>query len=118
MSDKNNSFPFWFASPFSGDVSQAINPLTFLASMTGNQYGLINVQGKSTDPDMEKEILSEVGSYGRQLGILSRALYVWAKHVNVNDLESDEERLAVLSFRKQIDEIDNVKKKRKLASAS
>ena len=54
---------------------QAINPWTF--AFTGDQVGLINISiGDTKHPEVEREILDEVGSYGRQLGHIGDALEV------------------------------------------
>ena len=62
--------------PFSGDVTQAINPWNlFLRTMS--QVGLININiGKSSNPTIQQDVLEEVGSYGRQIGRLADAIEV------------------------------------------
>jgi hypothetical protein len=65
--------PFSFFWPLSGDVTQA---WATWARMVG-QWGLININvgGDSTpDPVLERRIVDEVASYGRQLGRISEAL--------------------------------------------
>ena len=58
-----------FKLPLSGDVTQSINPWNWFWRSVGGQFGLININlGKSADPDLESQILEDVGSYGRQLG--------------------------------------------------
>jgi len=65
------------ALPLSGNVSQAIDPWTLMLRFMNAQFGFINVyMGKSSDPDLEKEIIDDVGTYGRQLGQLGDALEV------------------------------------------
>jgi len=97
--------------PGSGDVTQAINPWNMFSQMVGNQFSLINVQGKTLFPEMERKILSEAGSYGRQLGIISDAMRVLVKKVDINKL-NEKEKLAILLFKRQIEEIDRIKKTR------
>ena len=54
---------------------QAINPLTIYQN--GGQIGLINVSiGQTQHPEIEDEILDEVGSYGRQIGRIGDAIEV------------------------------------------
>ena len=54
---------------------QAINPWSF--AFTGDQVGLVNISiGETRHPEVEREILDEVGSYGRQLGHIGDALEV------------------------------------------
>ena len=56
-----------FKLPLSGDVVQSINPFT--AFMTGGQFGLVNINlGQSSEPKVEEEVLSDVATYGKQLG--------------------------------------------------
>ena len=57
-----------FKLPLSGDVVQSINPFTAWMSPVGSQFGLININlGQSSEPKVEEEVLSDVGTYGRQL---------------------------------------------------
>jgi hypothetical protein len=64
-----------FKLPLSGDVVQSINPFT--AFMTGGQFGLININlGQSSEPDVEADVLSDVATYGEQLGRIGDALIV------------------------------------------
>lgn len=54
---------------------QAINPWSF--AFSGEQVGLVNISlGHTTRPDLERKILDEVGSYGKQLGHLGEAVEV------------------------------------------
>jgi hypothetical protein len=101
-----------FRLPLSGDVTQTINPWNWFVNLFGNQVGLINIDlGKSSDPQLEEQILSDVGSYGRQIGQIGDALQVLIRHVNLTGLSSDEQRaLSALQF--QLDEINRLKYKR------
>ena len=101
-----------FRLPLSGDVTQTINPWNWFVNLFGNQFGLINIDlGKSSDPQLEEQILSDVGSYGRQIGQIGDALQVLIRHVNLTGLASDEQRsLSALQF--QLDEINRLKHKR------
>src|SRR5215204_6053247 len=57
-----------FKLPLSGDVVQTINPFTAWMSPVGSQFSLINITlGQSTEPKVEEEVLSDVGTYGKQL---------------------------------------------------
>lgn len=61
------------------ELWQAINPVTWL--MDGGQVGLINISiGATSQPELERDVLDEVGSYGRQLGHLGEALEVLIDH--------------------------------------
>ncbi len=69
---------------------QAINPWTF--NQQGAQYGLINIDlGQTPHPEVEKAVLDEVGSYGRQLGRIGDALEVLLKHIKLDGLSRDEQ---------------------------
>ena len=107
-----------FRLPLSGDVTQTINPWNWFVNLFGNQFGLINIDlGKSSDPQLEEQILSDVGSYGRQIGQIGDALQVLIRHVNLTGLSSDEQRaLSALQF--QLDEINRLKHKRLQTAAS
>ncbi len=60
--------------PLSGDVSQSILPWTWMTHATG-QWGLVNINlGRTPDPERERRVLDQAGSYGHQLGRLSEAL--------------------------------------------
>jgi len=101
-----------FRLPLSGDVTQTINPWNWFVNMLGNQFGLININlGKSSDPQLEEQILNDVGSYGRQIGQIGDALQVLIRHANLSSLSTDEQRaLNALQF--QLDEVNRIKYKR------
>ena len=70
-----NSFggfdPFWiFRSPLSGDVTQRITAPWFSPTVTVNYAG---------DPQVEDRVVTEVASYGRQLGWLMEITIALAK---------------------------------------
>lgn len=61
--------------PLSGDVTQAID--TSLVRGIGDQLGFININAsRAGDAGLEQRIVSEVASYGRQLGRVLDALDV------------------------------------------
>lgn len=73
----------------------------------------VNVNlGKSSDPELEQQILDDVGTYGRQLGQIGDALNVLLKHVNLDSLKP-EEKQAIDAFRYQLGEIARLKAKRR-----
>ncbi len=79
----------------------------------GSQFGLININlGKSSDPDLEKEILQDVGTYGKQLGQLGDALRALIDHAKLDEFTPAEKR-AINAALYQLDEIDRLKAKRK-----
>jgi hypothetical protein len=58
---------------------RSINPFT--AFMTGGQLGLVNIKlGQSGDPAIEADVLSDVATYGKQLGRIGDALAVLIAH--------------------------------------
>jgi len=96
-----------FKPPLSGDVVQSINPLT--AFMTGGQFGLVNVTiGQSSAPDVEKDVLSDVASYGKQLGQIGDALLVVIERLVAQqpDLAKDD---AIRAFENMLHQIADVK---------
>jgi len=104
--------------PLSGDVSQVIDPWTWCLRTFGSQLGLVNINlGKSSDPELEAEILDDVGSYGRQLGQMADAMRVLLNHMNKANFSEDERR-AVDAFLYQVKEIDRLKAKRQQTTGS
>jgi hypothetical protein len=103
--------PFnWFA-PFSGSVTQAINPWSWSYDNAVGQVGLVNINmGRSSNPQLEQRILDEVGSYGRQLGRVSEALEVVLDQLKLGRL-NDEQKAAMDDFRHQMDEVKRLKAK-------
>jgi hypothetical protein len=98
--------------PLSGDVSQTINPWTWFLKTVGGQFGLININlGKSSDPELEQQILEDVGTYGRQLGQIGDALEVLLKHAKLEGLQPEEQR-AIDAFQYQLEEVRRLKAKR------
>ena len=88
---------------------QAINPWSF--AFTGDQLGLINISiGETKHPEVEREILDEVGSYGRQLGHLGDALEVLIDHFDQSALgQPEKDALAILKG--ELAEIRKVKRR-------
>jgi hypothetical protein len=81
------------STPFSlapDQLWQAINPLTF--NQQGAQFGFINLDlGAAGESDLERKLLDQVGSYGRQLGRIGDALEVILKHVKLGELKPEEQ---------------------------
>jgi len=99
-----------FKLPLSGDVVQSINPFT--AFMTGGQFGLVNINlGQSSAPDVEGEVLSDVATYGKQLGRIGDALIVLLKHFNPPGPLSADESSAIAALNDMLGKIADVKKK-------
>ena len=99
-----------FKLPLSGDVVQSINPFT--AFMTGGQLGLININmGQSSEPKVEEEVLTDVATYGKQLGRIGDALIVLLKHFNPSPPLSAEDSQAIEALNEMLGEIAKVKEK-------
>ncbi|MCO6180035.1 hypothetical protein [Ciceribacter sp. RN22] len=100
--------------PLSGNVSQTINPWTWVFSPgEGGQVGLFNFSidlGPSTNPEVEKDILSDVASYGKQLGRIEDALRLVIETLEplVADRKLGDQE-AIIAFKALMYEVDNVK---------
>jgi hypothetical protein len=72
---------FGLRAPLSGNVAQDIAP------SIGGQLGLLNINTTSSgNPELEHRIVTQVASYGRQLGRLIEAVNVLAQHQSRHDL--------------------------------
>jgi hypothetical protein len=101
-----------FKLPLSGDVVQSINPFSAFFSPQGGQYGLINIHlGQSANPAIEQEVLSDVGTYGRQLGRIGDALEVLLDRLGPNVKLDAAEKAAIADFRDMMAKIGRIKKK-------
>jgi hypothetical protein len=86
---------------------QAINPWTF--SLDNSQLGLVNIDlGQTPNPQAERAILNEVGSYGRQIGHIGDVLEVLLDHLKLKDLDSAEKD-AIDILRGQLAQVRQVK---------
>ncbi len=82
---------FGLRAPLSGDVTQAID--TSLVHGIGDQLGFININStQAGDPALERRIVEEVASYGRQLGRLMDAVDVLIRHDAGGKLTRDDQR--------------------------
>jgi len=73
--------PWTQRAPLSGDVTQAID--TSFIRVSGAAAG---------NPDLERQIVEHVASYGRQLGRILDALDVLIRHADHDRLDSAERR--------------------------
>jgi hypothetical protein len=87
--------------PLSGPVTQTF-PWT--------NYITINV-GTSSNPAIEKDALSDVASYGKQLGRIGDALIVLFRHLPDEDKLPDDEKKAIADLKSMLHEIANVKER-------
>jgi hypothetical protein len=79
---QEKTFANFFEFP-SGDVMQAFKQWTSLWSDMMNQVGLVNINlAQSSDAVMERRIVGNVASYGRQLGRISEVLEALLAHTD------------------------------------
>ncbi|MBR0558096.1 hypothetical protein J5J10_20585 [Ciceribacter sp. L1K23] len=108
-----------FQLPLSGDVTQTINPWTWVFSPAASQFGLLNLKidlGPSADPDIEAEVVRDVASYGRQIGQISDAMAVLIEQLDRQSL-TPEQHKAIVAFELLRDEVENVKARHKVTPA-
>ncbi|MBB5047503.1 hypothetical protein HNR60_002260 [Rhodopseudomonas rhenobacensis] len=99
-----------FKLPLSGDVVQTISPWTAFLSPIGNQFGLINITlGQSSAPQVEQEVLNDIGSYGKQLGRIGDALIVLLAHLPADTRLTPDERKAIDALDDMLQQIADVK---------
>ena len=103
-----------FKLPLSGDVVQSINPFTAFMSPMGSQVGLVNITiGQSSAPEIEQDILSDVGSYGKQIGQIADALLVVIEHMSHRPSLNAKEQDAIDAFKTMLHGIADVKQHHK-----
>lgn len=101
-----------FRLPLSGNVTQTINPWTWIFNPSGGQFGLVNIElGQSSDPAVEEEVLSDVASYGKQLGRIEDALLLLVARVEKAGALSDDEQKAFAALKQMTDRVAAVKAK-------
>ena len=99
-----------FKLPLSGDVVQSINPWTSILS--GSQFGLVNITlGQSSEPAIEAEVLSDIGTYGKQLGRIGDAMAVLLDHFHPDRALTAAETAAVDALKTMLVQIEGVKRK-------
>lgn len=102
-----------FYMPGSGPVNQEINPWTWFTKIANLQTGFININmGKSADPELERLILDDVGTYGRQIGQLGDAMEAVLVHLKAEAWGAGPAKDAVDAFRFQLNEIRRLKRER------
>jgi hypothetical protein len=101
-----------FRLPLSGDVVQSINPWSWTWNLAGARFGLVNINlGRSSDPELEAQILDEVGSYGRQIGRIGDVLAILLKRLDMNAL-TPEEAGQLEDFQRQLADVERLKARR------
>ncbi|MGH3865867.1 MAG: hypothetical protein ACRDQ4_06940 [Pseudonocardiaceae bacterium] len=101
---------FGIRAPLSGNVTQDIAP----------SIGLVNInETRSGDPGLEHRIITQVASYGRQLGWLLEAVDVLARQQSRHGLDEVDiraldqidklaERVAAVKEQKALDHVDRI----------
>ncbi|PIR38034.1 MAG: hypothetical protein COV35_07270 [Alphaproteobacteria bacterium CG11_big_fil_rev_8_21_14_0_20_39_49] len=105
-----------FKSPFSGDVTQAINPWQWWGEQWGNNSAsLINITNyKSEAPATEAAIIEGVAGYGMQLGKIIYALEVVIETLPSSNSLNKEQKDAVKEFKEMAAKIEETKKQKRL----
>jgi hypothetical protein len=99
-----------FKLPLSGDVVQNISPFTAFMSPIGSQFGLVNITlGQSSAPEVEGEVLSDVGTYGKQLGRIGDALLVLIERMP-KDMTLDQDN-AIKALKKMLNDVADIKER-------
>lgn len=93
--------------PWSGDVSQWINPMT--SWFTGNTGSLVSVNYASTNPKVEEKIIRDVAGYGRQLGKISAVLEILTELPEVKKQLNAKQQAVVEEFRDMAEAICKAK---------
>jgi len=108
-----------FRLPLSGNVTQSINPWTWMFNPVGSQVGLVNIElGQSSNPAVEEEVLTDVASYGKQLGRIEDALLVLLAHFHPErELTADEQK-ALGELKAIVTDVAAVKIKHRQRTAS
>jgi hypothetical protein len=101
-----------FRLPLSGNVTQSINPWTMLFNPVGSQVGLVNIElGQSSQPEVEQQVLEDVGSYGRQIGRIEDALIVLLDHFNPGRPLTAQEQQAIGDLREVVSQVQKIKQR-------
>ena len=102
--------------PLSGNVTQTINPWTFFFNPMGNQLGLININlGTSSNPAVEEQVLSDVASYGKQLGRIEDAMMVLLAHFRPERELTPAEAKALRDLTRMMEDIADIKQRHSTA---
>jgi hypothetical protein len=101
-----------FRLPLSGNVTQSINPWTMLFNPIGSQVGLVNIEmGQSSRPEVEQQVLEDVGSYGKQIGRIEEALIVLLDHFNPSRPLTDQEQRTIGDLRELVSQVEKIKQR-------
>ncbi|MGH2340720.1 hypothetical protein ACRC7T_04485 [Segnochrobactraceae bacterium EtOH-i3] len=99
--------------PLAGDVTQFFRSWMGLFNQRDGQVGLLNVSvdlGQTSAPEVEEEVLREVGTYGHQLGRIGDALAVLVNHVDPSKLTPEEDK-ALRALGCMLDDLARIREK-------
>ena len=98
--------------PFGGAVTQAFDIWSNWFENVG-QLGFINIDlGRTEKPELERQILREVGSYGRQIGRISEALDVLIDQANLDQSKLSAAQVAALhAFQEMVQDVKRCKER-------
>ncbi|MEL6226800.1 MAG: hypothetical protein AAFR01_07230 [Pseudomonadota bacterium] len=96
--------------PLGGSVNQAFEIWSNWFENIG-QIGFINIDlGRTAKPELERRILRDVGSYGRQIGRMSEALEVLIEEAKLDRTKLSDAKIAALhDFREMVEEVKRCK---------
>jgi len=74
-------------------------------------FSFFNINlGASSNPEIEQQVLAEVGSYGKQIGRLAEALEVVINKLNLLDKDlNQDERDAIVQFLGDVADVRSIK---------
>jgi hypothetical protein len=86
-----------------------------LFNPVGSQVGLVNIDlGQSSQPEVEQEVLTDVASYGKQIGRIEDALIVLLDHFKPGRSLTVHEQQAIDGLRDLVSEVQKVKHRHKV----
>ena len=96
--------------PLGGAVTQAFEIWSNWFDNVG-QLGFINIDlGRTEKPELERRILQDVGSYGRQIGRISEALEVLIDQADLDRTKLSDAQIAALhEFREMVADVNKCK---------
>jgi len=98
-----------FKLPLSGNVTQTINPWTMVFSPT-TQVGEVNINlGNSSNPAAEEQILTDVATYGKQLGRIGDVLLILLEHFQPTRKLTAAEDKSIADLKRMLADIADVK---------
>jgi hypothetical protein len=105
-----------FKNPFSGDVTQSINPFQWWGEQWGNNSAsLINITNyKTEEPETEAAIIESVAGYGMQLGKIIAALEVITETLPAKNSLNKEQKDALKEFKEMASKIEETKKEKRI----